>query len=603
MCGTVDLDIKEQEAIEQTLAKYKKYARSQTDAIVIPTVWHTIRKSNGSRGNSEEDIMSSIDVINAAYAPWNIQFDLIDTTEQLNSNWFDAPDTQDTQMMEATRQGGSSTLNIWSKIPSFLTGPLLGYATFPSYYANYPLEDGVVIDYESVPGGANVGFNEGDTLTHEIGHWMGLYHTFDGGCSGQGDYVDDTPAEDSPASGCPVGRDTCTSPGVDPITNFMDYSDDACMVEFTAGQSERMHDSWYAFRDPPPPAPTNSPTPCTSGDVVKVDVLTDDYPEETSWTLVDNCADGSPVVFQSNEYSDANTQYSDVGCVTPSEFIFTIFDDYGDGICCSCGDGNYEVTYDGEVVASGGEFDSSEETTFGSCDGAPTESPTESPPPTNAPTLCTGVVVKVDVLTDEYPEETFWTLVDNCADGLPVVLESNEYSDVNTQSSDVGCVTPSEFIFTIFDDYGDGICCSNGDGNYEVTYDGEVVSSGGEFLGSSEATTFGSCDANPPPTSPSCTDSILNVAGTGGRGCSFVANNQRFCDDPTFGLDAMSHCPLSCDSCADFGCVDSTASFEFGSVSYTCDVLASLSDSDLETYCNDEAAYSTCRGMCNTCNL
>ncbi|KAJ7640827.1 metalloprotease [Mycena polygramma] len=224
---------------------------ARTDPINVH--WHVISEDTTVSGGNvpESQINNQMDVLNQDYGGV-FTFKLSNISRTINADWYNnaAPGTnQQTDMKTALRNGASRDLNIYSV--GFTSGSaagLLGYATFPSSYTSNPREDGVVILYSSVPGGSMTDYNLGRTATHEVGHWVGLYHTFQGGCSGKGDYVSDTAAEASPASGCPKNRDTCSGGDVDPIHNFMDYTDDSCMEGFTDGQMTRVRTQMDRYR-------------------------------------------------------------------------------------------------------------------------------------------------------------------------------------------------------------------------------------------------------------------------------------------------------------------------------------------------------------------
>ena len=174
----------------------------------------------------DSQIHAQIDVLNQDYTGTGLSFELQNITRTFNPLWFNRAGPYmpgypvqyalQTEMKSALRQGGASTLNIYTVgFTSIVPLGLLGYTTFPDVYQSDPTDDGVVLSYATLPGGTSVNHNLGITGTHEVGHWVGLYHPFQGGCDGPGDYVSDTPAEAASASGCPTGRDTCPGAGLD----------------------------------------------------------------------------------------------------------------------------------------------------------------------------------------------------------------------------------------------------------------------------------------------------------------------------------------------------------------------------------------------------
>lgn len=384
--------------------------RAVNGVITIPVVVHVVYNTT-AENISDAQILSQIDVLNKDFRRLNSDAD---------NTWSQASDSEIAFCMASVDPNGNPTngitrtstsvtafgtndamkfnssggrnawpagsyLNIWV---CDISGGILGYAQFPGGSAS---TDGVVIDYQyfGTMGTATAPFNLGRTGTHEVGHWLNLRHIWGDGNCNVDDGVSDTPTSDAPNYSCPIGHVSCST--TDMVQNYMDYTDDACMNLFTSGQKSRMRalfepggfrasllNSTACNSGTPPPTCTDgiqngtetgvdcggSCPPCAcNGTAVNLSITFDNYPEETSWVIrnASNQTVASGGTYASQP--DGSTLVVPL-CLADGCYTLTFSDTYGDGMCCSYGNGSYTLGGPGGTLASGGSFTSSQTSNF-----------------------------------------------------------------------------------------------------------------------------------------------------------------------------------------------------------------------------------------------
>lgn len=255
-CRTVNLTDDELLAREMEMDAMPEAMSASVEVRKVKVFFHVLTTSSGTGVPPSGAVKAQLAVLNRAYQGSIFQFVLSGTTTTANNAWVHAKwgSNEEKQMKNALRTGAYRDLNIYSTVQ---TDNTLGWGTFPGNVGSNDRMDGVVIDYRTLPGSGNFApYNLGQTASHETGHWLGLQHPFNGGCvenKKAGDQIADTPAEASPNFGCPASRNTCPGnaggfAGDDPIHNYMDYSDDSCMNNFTNDQRTRMKKQWALYR-------------------------------------------------------------------------------------------------------------------------------------------------------------------------------------------------------------------------------------------------------------------------------------------------------------------------------------------------------------------
>ncbi|MCB9263727.1 MAG: zinc metalloprotease [Lewinellaceae bacterium] len=388
--------------------------RTVTGVITIPVVVHVVF-NNSTENISDAQVLSQITILNEDFRRMNADAD---------NTWPQAADSEIEFCLATVDPNGNPTTGITrtpTSVSSFgtsgnpvkfsssggvnawpasdylniwvcdLAGGLLGYAQFPGGNA---ATDGIVVDYAYFGniGTATFPYHLGRTATHEVGHWLNLFHIWGDGPCGVDDLVADTPMSDASNFGCPIGHVSCGS--VDMVQNYMDYTDDACMNLLTQGQKSRMRALFEpgGFRESiltsvacgnVTPQPTCNdgiqngnetgvdcggtdcpPCPCTGQNILTLNINFDNNPGEITWQILDN---GGGLAASGGPYT-SNTPGSSVAediCLPDGCFTFTIFDAGNNGLCCNSGYGSFSLTdNNGNVLASGYRFGSSLTSSF-----------------------------------------------------------------------------------------------------------------------------------------------------------------------------------------------------------------------------------------------
>lgn len=246
ICAQPDIDLAQARRIAEA-TRNLLLQPLRADSIQVPIAFHVV--SSGKKGRvTDQQIAAFINNLNVGFEGTPFSFYLYRVDRTNNKSWYGncgIGTKNEKKMKQRLAYDTRYILNIYSCVPSLAGLPpgqiLVGYAYQPFWFPENNFLHGAVLHPTVLPGGGNPDYGQyGLVGIHEVGHYLGLFHTFQGGCA-DGDLVSDTPAQAAAHFSCPIGIDTCSdSAGPDDTRNFMNYSNDACMTHFTKGQIDLM---------------------------------------------------------------------------------------------------------------------------------------------------------------------------------------------------------------------------------------------------------------------------------------------------------------------------------------------------------------------------